>query len=43
VFRLREFAHEVRCRPAADQRLFDTCDSLGWLPEETVFLLLQAA
>ncbi len=43
VFRLREFAHEFRSRPAADQRLFDTCDSLGWLPEETVFLLLQAA
>jgi adenylate kinase family enzyme len=43
VFRLREFAHELRSQPAADQRLFDTRDSLGWLPEETVFLLLQAA
>ncbi len=28
---------------AADPRLFDTCDSLGWFPEETVFLLLRAA
>lgn len=43
VFRLREFAHELRSQPAADQRLFDTRDSLGWLPEETVFLLLHAA
>jgi adenylate kinase len=43
VFRLRDFAHKFRSRPAADQRLFNTCDSLGWLPEETVFLLLQAA
>ena len=43
VFRLREFAREFRSRPAADQRLFDTRDPLGWLTEETVFLLLQAA
>lgn len=43
VFRLREFAHEFRSRSGADQRLFDTCDSLGWLPGDTVFLLLQAA
>ncbi|MGH3815652.1 MAG: hypothetical protein ACRDUV_24900 [Pseudonocardiaceae bacterium] len=43
VFRLREFAHEFRSRPTIDQRPFDTRDSLGWFPEETVFLLLQTA
>ncbi|MGH3719551.1 MAG: hypothetical protein ACRDRI_12080 [Pseudonocardiaceae bacterium] len=43
VFRLREFAHECRSQGTADERLFERRDSLGWLPEETVFLLLQAA
>ena len=43
VFRLREFAHECRSHGTADERLFDTRDSLGWFPEETAFLLLQAA
>lgn len=43
VFRLREFAAEFRSQPGVDQRPFDTCDRLGWLPEETVFRLLRAA
>jgi adenylate kinase family enzyme len=43
VFRLREFADEYRERPTTDQRLFETHDPLGWLAEETVLLLLQAA
>ena len=43
VFRLREFAHECRSHGTADERLFETRDSLGWLPEETVFLLLHTA
>jgi adenylate kinase family enzyme len=43
VFRLREFAHEFRSHDTIDERLFDTRDSLDWLPEETIFLLLQAA
>ncbi|MGH3687648.1 MAG: hypothetical protein ACRDRU_13095 [Pseudonocardiaceae bacterium] len=43
IFRLREFAHECHSHGTADERLFETHDSLGWLPEETVFLLLQTA
>jgi|GEM_PF-3325006 len=43
VFRLREFAHECRSHGTANERLFETRDSLGWFAEETVFLLLQAA
>lgn len=43
VFRLREFAHEFRSQPDTDEQLFDTRDPLGWLAEETVFLILQAA
>ncbi|MGH3710172.1 MAG: hypothetical protein ACRDQ9_16430 [Pseudonocardiaceae bacterium] len=43
VFRLREFAHKFHSHGTVNERLFDTRDSLGWFPEETVFVLLQAA
>jgi adenylate kinase family enzyme len=43
VFRLREFAHEFCARSGVDQRLFNTGDPLGWLPEKTVALLIRAA
>lgn len=43
VFRLREFAYEIRSRPGVNQRLFASDDPLGWLPEDTVAQVLRAA
>lgn len=43
VFRLREFAHDVRHRIDVDPALFATEDPLGWLPDRTVRVLLDSA
>jgi adenylate kinase family enzyme len=43
VFRLREFAHQYRCRGLPVDELFHTDDALGWLSDEVVGVLLEAA
>ena len=43
VFRLREFAQDLRHRADADPALFATGDPLGWFPDQTVRVLLEAA
>lgn len=42
LFRLRDFARYYRQQPGIDQGLFDSVDSLGWLSDETVEMLLSA-